>query len=150
MVNDKHMIRQNVFFFIDVTPMTAMHSAGEGGPPLTLSYLEVKQFEPIGLHPGGKILPPLRLDDPSSDPKTVASQVPSVEEQAAVTLPIHTALTSTALGGALDGAKNDPMEIARRLHVNRGHASAQPLKRTIAEADELIPWRSNSSKQLKR
>ena len=66
--------------------------AGEGGPPPTLSYLEMKQFEPIGLRPGGKILPPLRLDDPPSDPKTITSQAPSVEEPAdqCNNLPIHT------------------------------------------------------------
>ena len=51
------------------------------------------------------------------------------------TLPIHNALTSTALGDALDGAKSDPKDIARRLHVNWGHASDQQLKRTMAEAD---------------
>ena len=80
MVNDKRMIRQNVFFFVDVTPTTTMHSAGEGGPPLTTSYLEMKQFQPIGLRPGGEILPSLRLDDLSSDLKPIASQVPPVEE----------------------------------------------------------------------
>ena len=119
-VTDKHMIRQNVFFFIDVTPMTKMHSAGEGGPPLTLLYSGMKQFEPIGLPLGGKILPPLRLDGLSPEPKTIVSQVPSVEKPVdkCNTLPIHTALTSTALGDALDCAKSGPKEIARRLHVN--------------------------------
>ena len=77
--------------------------------------------------------------------KTIASQVPTVEAQSdkGNTLPIHTALTSTALGDAPDGAKKDPKEIVRRLNVNRGHASAQQLKRTMAEADgkagKLIP-----------
>ena len=73
MVNDKHKTRQNVFFSIDVTPMTTMHPAGGGGPSLTLSYLEMKQFEPIGLRPGGKIFPPPRLDDISSELKSITS-----------------------------------------------------------------------------
>ena len=58
MMNKKHMIRRNVFFFIDVTAATTMHPAGEGGPSLTLSHLEMKQFEPIGLHPGGEFYRP--------------------------------------------------------------------------------------------
>ena len=144
-VSDKHMIRQNVFVFVDVAPMTKMHPAREGGPSLTLPYLEMKQFETSGLHPGGEFLPPLRLGGLSPEPKTIVSQVPSVQEPVdkCNALPIHTALTSTALGDALHGAKTDPKEIVRRLHVNWGHASAQQLKRTMAEADDkagiLIP-----------
>ena len=58
-------------------------------------------------------------------------------------LPIHTALTSTTLGDALDGEESDPKEIVRKLHVKWGHASSQQLKRAMAEADgktnSLIP-----------
>ena len=50
-------------------------------------------------------------------------------------LPIHNALTSTALGDALAGPKSDPKEIARRLHANWGHAPAGQLKRAVAEAE---------------
>ena len=55
-------------------------------------------------------------------------------------LAFHNALTSTALGDALDGEKSDLKEIVRKLHVNWGRASPQQLKRTMAEAD----WKANS------
>ena len=50
-------------------------------------------------------------------------------------LAFHNALTSTALGDALDGEKSDLTEIVRKLHVNWGRASPQQLKRSMAEAD---------------
>ena len=50
-------------------------------------------------------------------------------------LPIRNALTSKALGDALDGEKGDPKQIVRQLRVNWGRASSQQLKRTMAEAD---------------
>ena len=100
--------------------MSKMRPAGEGGPSLTLSYLEMGQFDPVGLHPGDKILPSLRLDGFPPETNEVTHEVPSEEEPAdkRCTLPIHNAPTPTALGDALDGAKSDPKEITRMLHVN--------------------------------
>ena len=97
----------------------------------------MKQFEPVGLHPGGKFLSSLRLDGFPPEAKGITPQVPSVDEPVGKrnALPIHNALTSTALGEALDGSKSDPKEIDRRLRANWGHASAQQLKRTMAGAD---------------
>ena len=43
-VNNKGVVRQDAFFFIDVTSMTKMHPAGEGGRSPTLSCLDMKQF----------------------------------------------------------------------------------------------------------
>ena len=136
-VSNKGPVRNNAFSFMDVTPMTKMHPAGESGPPLTLSRWEMKQFEPVGLHPGGEISPPLRLDGFPPETHDVTHQAPPADEPVSKrnTLPIHNALTSTKLGDALDGAKSDSKEICHRLHVNWGHASAQQLKRTMAEAD---------------
>ena len=65
-------------------------------------------------------------------PENASSAVPADRWSAPL---IHNALTSTALGDALDGEKSDPKEIVRRLHVNCGHASSQQLKRALAEAD---------------
>ena len=129
-VNDKGIVRKGAFYFMGATPMTKMHPAGEGGPSPTLSCLDMKQFEPVGLHPGGKISLSLRLDGFQSETNVSAHQKASVDEPAdkRIALPIHNALTSTALGDALDGAKSDPKEIVRRLHVHWGHASAQQLK----------------------
>ena len=45
---------------------------------------------------------------------------------------------STVSSDALDGEKSDPKEIDRKLHVNRGHAFSQHLKRTMAEADGKV------------
>ena len=57
--------------------------------------------------------------------------------------PIHTALTSTTLGDALDGEKRNPKETVRKLHATWGRASSQQHKRTMAEAggkaNRLIP-----------
>ena len=61
-VDNKGMARQDAFFFIDVSPMTKMRPAGEGGSSLALSRLDMQQFDPVGLHFGGKILPSFRLD----------------------------------------------------------------------------------------
>ena len=121
-VNNKGMARRNVFFFMDVTPMTRMRPAGEGGPSLTFSCLEMKQFEPAGLHPGGEISPPLRLDGFPPETNYITHPAPSTDEAMGKrnTLPSHNYLTSTALGDALDGAKSDPKEIARRFQVELG------------------------------
>ena len=80
--------------------MTKMRPAGEGGLSFTLSYWEVTQFEPAGLHPGGKISPPLRLDGLSPETNDLAHQAPSADEAVDIrnALPIHNALTSTASG----------------------------------------------------
>ena len=145
MVNNKGVARKNVFFFPGVTPMTKMRPAGESGSSLTLSYWEMKQFEPVDLQPGGEISPSLRLDGLSPETNDLTHEAPSADEAVGKgnTLPIHYPLTSTALREALDDAKSDPNEIVRRLHVNWGHASAQQLKRTMAAADDkaggLIP-----------
>ena len=126
---------------MDVTPKTEMRPAGRGGPPLSLPFLETKQSEPGALHPGGKILPFLRLHGTTTEPTLDVSVGPPQNVSSALPadrrsdLPIHNALTSTALGDALDGEKSDPKEIVRGLHVNRGHAASQQLKRTMAEAD---------------
>ena len=101
----------------------------------------MKQFVPGGLLPGGKILPSLRLDGPKSETALETSVSLSHQASAAepagrrIAFPIHNALTPAALGGALAGEKSDSKEIVRGLHVNWGHASAQDLKRTMAEAD---------------
>ena len=61
------MARKDALFFMDVTPATKMRPAGKSGPSLALSRLDVKQFEPVGMHPGGKILPSFRLDGLQSE-----------------------------------------------------------------------------------
>ena len=136
-VNDRGVVRKDAFFFMDVASMAKMRPAGESGPSRTLLCLVMKQFVPVGLHPGGKLLRPLRLDGFQSETNDSAHQQASATEPAdkRISLPIHSALASTALGDAVDGAKSDPRKIARRLHVNWGHASAQQLKRAMAEAE---------------
>ena len=49
--------------------------------------------------------------------------------------PPHTfpACKAAALGDASDGCPSDPEEIVMQLNVNRGHASAQQLKRVSAD-----------------
>ena len=119
-----------------------MHPAGRGGPSLILSCSETKQCAPGELHPGGKILPSLRLDGTAPEPTLGGSVDPT--QNAPSTLPaerrseplIHNALTSTALGDALDGEKSDPKAIVRKLHVNWGRASSAEVG---GRADGLIP-----------
>ena len=123
MVNDFGMVRNDALFFMDVTPRAEMRPAGKSGPSLILSCLDMTQFEPGGLQPGGKILPSLRLDGTASEPTLDSIVGPTqnaplelpAERQS--DLPIHNALTSTALGDALDGEKSDPKEIVRKPHV---------------------------------
>ena len=142
-------VSKEVFFFIDVTPAPKMHPAGKNGPPLTLSCLEMKQFEHGGLRPGGRLLPSLRLDGHATgvtSEKSVSQPQQALPVEPAsceIAPPIHNALTSSALGEASGGEKSDSKEIARRLHVNWGRAPAQQLERTMAEAERkagrLIP-----------
>ena len=141
-----------MLFSLGVTPKTEMRPAGKSGPSLILSCLDTTQFEPGGLHPGGRVAdttqfqpgftlvdyarqfePSLRLAGTQSE-ATLETSVGSPQhlspaEQAGrrSVPPIHNALTSTVLGGALDWEKSDPKAIVRRLHVNWGHASAQQL-----------------------
>ena len=78
--NNKGTARKNVLFFTNVTPMTTMRPAGEGGPPLTLSCLEMEQFEPAGLRPGGEISPSPRLDGFQPETADITHQAPSTYE----------------------------------------------------------------------
>ena len=135
--------------FFDVAPKPKMRPAGKSGQSLILSRSEMKQFEPCGLLPGGKIPPSIRLDGPKSDTAmetSVSSSQRALNAEPAgrrITFPSHNALASSALGDALDGEKSDPKEIVRRLHVHRGHAAAQQLERAMAgeygRANGLIP-----------
>ena len=80
-------------------PKPEIHPAGKSGPSFILSRLDMTQFEPGGLHPGGKILPPLRLDAPKSEAAVETSVGPSQRASAAepadrrIASPIHNALT---------------------------------------------------------
>ena len=144
-VNDNGVVRNDALSSLDVSPRPKMRLAGKSGPSLILSCLDMKQFEPDGLRPGGEILPSLQLDGPPLESTKETSLSPTQRASTAepagrrIAFPIHNARTSTALGDALDGEKIDPEEIIRRFHGNWAHASAQQLKRTTAEAD----WRAN-------
>ena len=131
----------NNLFLMDVTSEIRMHPAGRGGPSLTFDGKEPKWKAQAELHPGGKGLPSLKMDStelkhhPSQD-SSLSESVPSKKHvDSPRDTPIHTALTSSTLGEAVDGEKSDPREIVRKLHVNWGHASSQQLKRAMAEAD---------------
>ena len=125
-------VRKEILFFMEVTPKSTMHPAGKTGPPLTLSCFELKQVACVRLRPGGRILPSLSWIARHRFPPQAS---PTNLLNCGLARPIHNIHASAAAGEALDGEKSDPKEIVRRLHANWGHASAQQLKRAIAEAE---------------
>ena len=90
-----------------------MRPAGKSGPSLILLRLDMKQFEPGGLRPGGEILPSLRLGGPKSETaletSVSSSQHASHAEPAArrIAFSIYNARATTALGYALGGERSD-------------------------------------------
>ena len=133
--------RCDALFLSESTQKETMRPPGRGRPPLTLNCFQKKPFAEEGLHLGGKISPPLRMDRIASRPDSDTADCPNHAACDNLScghrddLPIHTALTSTTLGTASDGENGDPAEIPRKLHANWGRASPQHLKRTLAEAD---------------
>ena len=73
----KRMVRNDALFLMDVTSETKMRPAGRCGPSLTSPCLGTLQLELGRQHPGGKILPPLRLGGATSKPTLASSVGPS-------------------------------------------------------------------------